>query len=319
MSIARRLAPVADLDRADPLLNIGTFARRSWLSMKALRLYERVGLLKPAQVDGENGYRRYRQSQLATARLIAMLRRLEMPLAQIAEVVAAAEQPRPEVMARGWPDSEPGAISGIQAGVSPHASALVAAYWDSVERQMESKRQLAAHIQIRLLGEQGTFLSMFEVQERDVPEQLVLTEQRHVYVQELKAWLPSAIGRLVHAAQTHGGAAAPVFVIYHGQVNQDSDGPVEVCVPIQRDLDVPGDLATRVEPAHREAYTRITKAQVDYPQILSAYDAVSQWMRERGRAMAAAPREIYFTVDFGAAKPTDEVCDIAFPLDAPGR
>ena len=41
----------------------------------------------PAHVDPANGYRRYRESQLATARLVAMLRRLDMPLAQVAEVV----------------------------------------------------------------------------------------------------------------------------------------------------------------------------------------------------------------------------------------
>ncbi|MBO0744948.1 MAG: MerR family DNA-binding transcriptional regulator, partial [Candidatus Dormibacteraeota bacterium] len=39
------------------MLTIGAFSRRSRLSMKALRLYERVGLLSPARVDPENGYR----------------------------------------------------------------------------------------------------------------------------------------------------------------------------------------------------------------------------------------------------------------------
>src|SRR6185295_11666001 len=69
---------------ADLLLSIGVFARRSRLSMKALRLYDRLGLLKPADIDPASGYRRYRESQLATARLVVMLRRLDMPLAQVA-------------------------------------------------------------------------------------------------------------------------------------------------------------------------------------------------------------------------------------------
>jgi hypothetical protein len=50
-----------------------------------LRLYERIGLLTPVHVDG-NGYRRYDVSQLSTARLISMLRRLDMPLAQVADI-----------------------------------------------------------------------------------------------------------------------------------------------------------------------------------------------------------------------------------------
>jgi hypothetical protein len=69
----------------------------------------------------------------------------------------------------------------------------------------------------------------------------------------------------------------------------------------------------RREPAHREAYVRITKAQVAYPQILSAYDAVAQWLGARGLNSAGPPREVYFA-DFNAAGPTDEVCDVAFPM-----
>jgi DNA-binding transcriptional MerR regulator len=74
----------------DPLLSIGAFARKTRFSLKALRLYAGLGLLTPVRIDESNGYRWYRTSQLATARLIAMLRRLDMPLNQVADVVAAA-------------------------------------------------------------------------------------------------------------------------------------------------------------------------------------------------------------------------------------
>ena len=153
---------------------------------------------------------------------------------------------------------------------------------------------------------------MAHVQERDVPEQLVLTEQRHVGVDDLGTWLAEAVGRLSATAERAGGMTAPVFVVYHGEVNQDSDGPVEICVPVA--CDVP-DAATRIEPAHREAYVRVRKSQVEFPQILSAYDAVASWMRENRRTTGAvcAPREVYFN-DFEAAGPDDEVCDVAFPI-----
>ena len=49
---------------SDSLLSIGVFARCSRLSMKALRLYDRRGLLTPAHIDPDTGYRRYRESQL---------------------------------------------------------------------------------------------------------------------------------------------------------------------------------------------------------------------------------------------------------------
>ena len=288
--------------RVEPLLSTGAFARKTRLSMKALRLYARLGLLTPVHVDEANGYRWYRQSQLATARLIGLLRRLDMPLSQVAEVIAAAG---PDVDELERPR---------QADVSSpprQASQLVAAYWDSVERRVASQRLLAAHLQIRLSGKEGNVLEMFTVRERDVPEQTVLTEQRHILQPELSGWLPNAIPRLIGvAAERFGGMAAPVFVIFHGEVNKDSDGPVEVCAPIASAAE---GVAIRKEPAHREAYVRITKAQVEFPQILSAFDAVTQWLSANGKTIAGSPREVYFT-DFVAARPTDEVVDIAFPV-----
>ncbi|MFC0866186.1 MerR family transcriptional regulator [Sphaerimonospora cavernae] len=79
------------------LLTIGAFARAARLSPKALRLYDELGLLRPAAVDGESGYRYYDPGQLEQARLIAWLRRLGMPLARIRRVCdlpapAAAEE-----------------------------------------------------------------------------------------------------------------------------------------------------------------------------------------------------------------------------------
>jgi hypothetical protein len=53
--------------------------------------------------------------------------------------------------------------------------------------------------------------------------------------------------------------------------------------------------------------------QVQYPQILSAFDAVAHLMTSRGLRGAGSPREIYFA-DFLSAGPNDRVCDVAFPL-----
>jgi DNA-binding transcriptional MerR regulator len=70
------------------LMPIGRFARLSGLTIRALRLYDELGLLRPAAVDPETGYRSYDSSQLARAESIRLLRRLELPLDEIATLVA---------------------------------------------------------------------------------------------------------------------------------------------------------------------------------------------------------------------------------------
>lgn len=281
-----RLLPTALYRRADPsdeLVTIGVFARRSRLSMKALRLYERHGLLVPARVDGQTGYRYYREQQLGQARLIAQLRRLDMPLADVAAVLAES---------------------------GPGRAALLKSYWAQVEQRVASQRELAAHLGMRLSGADPVG---GEVRERVQPECVVLTEKRRIGVDDLAGWLSEAMWRLACSAGEFGGMVGPQFVVYHGEVNQDSDGPVEICTPIDPAVDVGGAVSVRREPAHREVYLRLRKAQVGYPQILSAYDSLAAWIAREGLPSSAPPREIYFT-DFGSAAATDEVCDVAFPI-----
>src|SRR5215210_1356158 len=65
------------------LLSIGEFAAAAQLSQKALRLYGENGMLPPAWVDPDSGYRYYGLEQLRAATLIALLRRSGMPLAEV--------------------------------------------------------------------------------------------------------------------------------------------------------------------------------------------------------------------------------------------
>jgi protein phosphatase len=86
------------------LLTIGAFARAARLSPKALRLYDELGLLPPAAVDSESGYRFYDPGQLDQARLIAWLRRLGMPLARIRAVVGLDHAAVAAEVAEYWAD-----------------------------------------------------------------------------------------------------------------------------------------------------------------------------------------------------------------------
>lgn len=113
------------------LLTIGAFARATRLTPKALRLYDEVGLLPPAAVDPESGYRFYDPRQLAHARLIARLRRIGMPLAEVRAVC----------------DLEPGA-----------AAEAVTAYWQRVTADTASRAHDVAHL-VEQLSRKGATMS----------------------------------------------------------------------------------------------------------------------------------------------------------------
>ncbi|MHC5906199.1 MerR family transcriptional regulator [Streptomyces sp. S6] len=302
----------------EELLSIGLFAARARLSAKALRLYDRLGLLTPARVDGVSGYRYYQESQIEQARLVALLRRLDMPLARIAEIVEA---------------SGTGTGNGTSAGTREDPAQLLDAYWSEAESRHAERRALAAYLRRRMtqshltgrrqeMTETTTPYPEFKVELVEIPEQLLLTETRHILADELPVWIPAALGRLEEAAASCGGLTAHPFVAYHAESSMESDGPAEACVPVG-DEDAARAWAaaqprtrstrTRLEPARRLAVTRITKAQVAHPQILGAYEAVEAWMKREGWSYDGPCREIYFT-DWDAAGPEDPVCDVAFPV-----
>jgi DNA-binding transcriptional MerR regulator len=71
----------------DELLSIGRFARLTGLTIGALRHYDEIGLLQPARVDADTGYRSYRSDQLPAARAIQRLRALDLSLEDIRDVL----------------------------------------------------------------------------------------------------------------------------------------------------------------------------------------------------------------------------------------
>lgn len=78
------------------LLSIGEFSIATRLSPKALRLYDRLGLLRPERVDAATSYRWYDPAQITRAPAVGLLRRLEMPLSLISQVL---DEPPQQAMA----------------------------------------------------------------------------------------------------------------------------------------------------------------------------------------------------------------------------
>ena len=70
------------------MLKIGEFSKLSRISVRMLRHYDEIGLLKPAEIDRFTDYRYYREDQLPIAGRIAALREMGFSLADIARILA---------------------------------------------------------------------------------------------------------------------------------------------------------------------------------------------------------------------------------------
>jgi effector-binding domain-containing protein len=190
------------------------------------------------------------------------------------------------------------------------AAQAIAAYWAEVEVNLKIKRKLVHYLEDYLEGKGET---MNEVLTRLVAQQKVASIQQGVYVKDLPGFIDSSTDAIFDLlAKNKLEQSGPHFVIFHGQVNDDSAGPVEVCVPFEGSVEPVGRIRIRLEPAHSEAYTRITKSQVEFPGILKAYDSVDKWLKTNKTHMIDSPREVYFA-DWHKVGSDQPACDVAFP------
>jgi DNA-binding transcriptional MerR regulator len=221
-------------------MGIGEFASRSRLSARALRIYDELDLLRPARVDEDSGYRFYEPGQLKQARLIATLRQLHFPLAEIKAILPL----------------EPA-----------DAAERVRRFWAATESKHSSLRALATYLIDELSGERPV---MYEVGTREIPERRLLCLKRNV-TGEKAAW---AFGKEFISLLRHyqlpsiDGRAGAFFQIFWGEVSEDSDGPIEWCRPVPEDeaealtARCP-ELTLRSEAAHGEAFVTIGDGQID--------------------------------------------------------
>jgi DNA-binding transcriptional MerR regulator len=275
-------------------MSIGEFARRSRLSAKALRLYDELGLLPPARVDADSGYRFYEPGPLARARLIAALRQLQVPLAEI-NVILALER--------------------VQ------AAERVREFWAATEAGHTARRALAAFLVDELSGKRSV---MYEVGTRDIPERSLLCVKRNV-AGEKAAWAfgKEFIGMLRHYQLPQiSGRAGAFFCIFWGEVSEDSDGPMEWCRPVPADRAQSlaarcPELTLRAEPAHQEAFVKIGDGQIDGADWEVVSRSLEAWSERQAELLPAdlGLRITYLPNDVGQ----DSYQDFAIPFNGQPR
>jgi DNA-binding transcriptional MerR regulator len=279
-------------------MSIGEFARHSRLSAKALRLYDELDLLPPARVDEDSGYRYYEPDQLKQARLIAALRQLQVPLAEIKAILPL----------------EPA-----------QAAERVRGIWAATEAGHTARRALAEYLIDELSGKRS---AVYEVSTREIPDRSLLCMKRNI-AGEKAAW---AFGKEFIALLRQyrmpwiEGRAGAFFCIFWGEVSEDSDGPMEWCRPVPSDeaealaARCP-ELTLRAESAHQEAFVTIGDGQIDgadWQVVSRSLETWSEQQHDLRLAMGMAElglRITYLPSEVGQ----DTYQDFAIPFNGHAR
>ena len=254
----------------------------------------------PSRIDQASGYRYYDPAQLDEARLVVMLRQLQLPLAAVRELLAC----------------DPA-----------DAAARIAEHWRDAEAAHDSRRDLAGYLVNRLSGKRSV---MYEVATREMPERSLLCLKRNVDEQGMWAFGKEfiAIMRERRLPKIEGREGA-FFCIWWRLVSADSDGPIEWCRPVPEAeahalAERYPDLTLRTEPAHREAFVVLPVdpgEQAVHWQL--ALESLQAWKHEQGiedERLTLKPEDLGLRTTYLATAAVtetsvpDDYCDLAVPF-----
>lgn len=237
-------------------LTTGEMTRATGLSPKALRLYHEKGLLVPAEVNDATGYRVYTSDQVERGHMIGQLRRLDLPLDLIRDVVDSSALVAGELLLTWWGEHRRTAAELREAWVMRAAPG--AAGQRDVRRRSVGARKLAT-----LVGETA------------VPMRLTtLTGD----AQTIRA----------HLAAQGATFDDEYWVVFHSLpgLGPGATQQIETCVPYEGTIDPGGDVGLRLVPAGEEVYVPLTVGEITYPEVLDAHVAVAAAARAAGNPLA---------------------------------
>lgn len=274
----------------DGFLRIGAFSRASALSVRALRAYHEMGLLVPAVVDPATGYRSYAAAQLVDATTIRRLRRLDVPLDAIRDVMAA---------------DDPAVTRKVLAEHRTVLEARLAALQSTVE-------ELRAAVVPDREGAQ--------VQLRRDEARTVLTITRAVHPDAIRPLLETVGARLVQAAVDRGAVIDGSFgASYPPQADDDSQEVTAFLPVATAPLLGARELAAGVRVADLPATEMAVLTHIGpYESLGDAYRGFGRWIASHARPTDHPVREIYVVTPAQTDDPSELRTEICWPIEPGG-
>lgn len=270
------------------MIRIGTFAHLSQVSVVTLRHYDDLGLLEPAAVDPETGYRYYSVSQLPRLNRILSLKDLGFSLSQIRDVLG----------------------EGVSAEELYGMLRLKRA---EVEGRLAEEQERLARLEARLRQiEQENTMPDYEVVLKTVAPTLVASRRVTIPTNDqvpdhLNPAFDEAFGYLREQGVEPSG---PHFALWHTSADTLADEDAEALVPLDRAL--PGTERVKVYELPQVQVAAVVH-HGDFSTFTQTHVALLRWTEENGYRVAGPFREIYLEHDPDDL--SDSTTEVQYPVE----
>jgi DNA-binding transcriptional MerR regulator len=266
----------------EPSLAIGDFARATHVSVRMLRHYHRIGLLAPAVVDPQTGYRRYRPDQIPAAQVIKRFRELDMPLDEIHGILSA-----PDVATR---------------------NELIAEHLARLEDGLAKTQNAVASLRGLLVDP----VPALKVDRRNIAATRAAAITQTIGMDDAAAWYQGALGEL-HA--TLSAQAAPPSGTPGGMFSDElftaERGQATMFIPCDHEIRPTGRVVQATVPAAELAVIvhKGTHAGID-----RVYGALGAYVAEHAIAVEGPLREYYLVHRYDSPDSSTWRTEVGWPI-----
>lgn len=265
----------------DDLLTIGQFSRMCWLSVKALRLYDESGLLHPAHVDPSSSYRYYRAEQAPVARAIAILRSLDVPLAEIRDLVTETDAEK------------------VRTRLAAHRRVLE----DRVRLDTQMLQRVENFIR------KGAVMT-YDITIKDFEPAEVIGTTFDTTPEGIGPSADAAYARLFDVlAREHITPAGPPRMVYHRMA--EDTWTIECCVPVSGGSATPAGFDLRTMPGGRAVRTLHVGP---YDELGMAYRELEVWVDKQGLESNGDCFDIYLNDPTEVKDPARFETELVWPV-----
>lgn len=274
------------------MLKIGEFARIAQVSIATLRYYEKVGLLKPAELDPETGYRFYSLDQLPHLYRLLALKDLGFSLQQVARLLEE------ELTLEH--------LQGMFILKQAHTQQMI---------DTEQARLIRIAARLRQIEQEGK-MPTYEILLKQVDALLVASVREMVPLDRgLGRGVGQSVGKVVSYLHQQGiQPGSPMLVLLHSRTELRDDGlflDVETAFPLSAPLPDNDQVVNRTLPGGVMACTVHTGADLFLGQ---AYAALYRWIQDNGYQVISPARQVRLSYS-EQMEPAQYVTEVQFPVE----
>lgn len=246
------------------MFKIGDFSKLSQVTVKALRYYDEIGLLKPTHVDQFTGYRHYSADQLPMLNRILTFKDLGFSLNEISRLIDD--------------DLSSAEIRG-----------MLLMRQAEIQRHVSEERDKLTRVEMRLRQiEQEDKMSAYDVVIKQV-DILKVASTRGVI--PTYSDVGSLFGELYgYLASSRNKPIGPPLAVYHDPEYREEHVDIEVAAPLEKEIPATKMVKVYDLPGAQMA---CTIHYGSYNTIGEAYNALMGWISENGYDVDGPCREVY--------------------------